>query len=277
MPRMTIFGPMLDTRPLFPEERRELLRSLSPAAWSRATVCPGWDVHDVVGHVLNDYLRRLSGSRDHFTGAIFVNDETLPSYLARTNDEFVRAARQCSPQVMIELLEHLGPQLDQMWAKTDLATPADLDVSWAGPYASPAWLDIARDYTEFWVHQQQIRDAVDCPGADRPQLQHSVIDTFLRGLPHSLRAHPRPDGTTVRVVVSGAAGGQWCAARHDGRWRMAPPGNSSVEAARITIGQHDLWRLATRSITVAEGRRRAELHGDPALAEAATSLFAVVA
>ncbi|MGH3711471.1 MAG: maleylpyruvate isomerase N-terminal domain-containing protein [Pseudonocardiaceae bacterium] len=108
MPRMTIFGPMLDTRPLFPEERRELLRSLSPAAWSRATVCPGWDVHDVVGHVLNDYLRRLSGSRDHFTGAIFVNDETLPSYLARTNDEFVRAARQCSPQVMIELLEHLG-------------------------------------------------------------------------------------------------------------------------------------------------------------------------
>jgi uncharacterized protein (TIGR03083 family) len=109
---MTIFGPMLDTRPLFPEERREmleLLRSLSPADWSRATVCPGWDVHDVVGHVLNDYLRRLSGSRDHFTGAVFVNDETLPSYLARTNDEFVRAARQCSPQVMIELLAPYTP------------------------------------------------------------------------------------------------------------------------------------------------------------------------
>jgi hypothetical protein len=108
----------------------------------------------------------------NFTGAVFVNDETLPSYLARTNDEFVRAARQCSPQVMIELLAHLGPQLDQTWAKTDLAAPADLDVSWAGPDTSPAWLDIARDYTEFWVHQQQIRDAVDRPGADRPQLLH---------------------------------------------------------------------------------------------------------
>jgi hypothetical protein len=45
-------------------------------------------------------------------------------------------------------------------------------VSWAGPDTSPAWLDIARDYTEFWVHQQQIRDAVDRPGADRPQLLH---------------------------------------------------------------------------------------------------------
>ena len=223
MPYMTIFSPMLDTRPLFPEERSELLellRSLSVADWSRATVCPGWDVHDVVGHVLNDCLRRLSGSRDHFTGAVFANNETLPSYLARSNDEFVRGARQCSPPVMIDLLAHLGPQLDQMWATTDLAAPAHLDVSWAGPDTSPAWLDIAREYTEYWVHQQQIRDAVDRPGADRARLLHPVIDTFLRGLPHSLRAHPRPEGTTVRFTVSGAAGGHWCVARHDGRWRM---------------------------------------------------------
>lgn len=28
------------------------------------------------------------------------------------------------------------------------------------------WLDAAREYTEFWVHQQQIRDATGRPGAD---------------------------------------------------------------------------------------------------------------
>lgn len=39
----------------------------------------------MVGHVLNDYLRRLSGSRDHVTGAVFVGDETLPSCLACIN------------------------------------------------------------------------------------------------------------------------------------------------------------------------------------------------
>src|SRR2546429_6097606 len=130
---MGIFGPMLDVRELFPVERREMLEllgSLSPVDWSRKTVCLGWDVHDVVGHVLNDYLRRLSGSRDGFPGAVFTDDETLPLFLARTNDEFVRATRQCSPQVMIDLLTYLGPQLDQLWARTDLIASADLQVSW---------------------------------------------------------------------------------------------------------------------------------------------------
>jgi hypothetical protein len=44
---MTIFGPVLDVRALYVEERRELLQllgSLSPQDWSRPTVCPGWDV-----------------------------------------------------------------------------------------------------------------------------------------------------------------------------------------------------------------------------------------
>ena len=199
----------------------------------------------------------------------------LPRYLARINEEFVRATRQCSPEVLIELLAYLGPRLDQVWAETELTGPANLNVSWAGPDPSPAWLDIARDYTEFWVHQQQIRDAVEHPGADQPQLMHPVIDTFMRALPYALREQDRPDGTTVRFTVSGAAGGQWDLVRSGGRWRMAPGDDTAT--ARITMDQHDFWRLATRGITVAEGRRRADAHGDTALVDAATALIAVVA
>lgn len=254
----------------------ELLGSLSPLDWSRETVCPGWDVHDVVGHVLNDYLRRLSGSRDGFSGAVFTNDETLPRFLARTNDEFVRATRQCSPQLMIDLLTYLGPQLDQLWATADLTAAADLDVSWAGPNTSPAWLDIAREYTEFWVHQQQIRDAVGRPGATRPELMHPVIDTFVRALPHSLGGHDRPEDTEVHFVVSGDAGGQWTADYAEHGWRLNA-GAATHAAAHIVMSADDVWRLATRGITVAEARRRAHVHGDPALIDAATSLLAVVA
>jgi uncharacterized protein (TIGR03083 family) len=286
---MTIFGSVLDVRVLFPEERRgllELLRSLSDEDWSRATVCPGWDVHDVAGHVLNDYIRRLSGSRDGFSGAVFANDETLPNYLARINDEFVRATRQCSPPLMIELLDYLGPRLDRVWAAVDLDAPAALDVSWAGPGTSPAWLDIAREYTEFWVHQQQIRDAVGRPGADRPQLMHPVLDTFLRALPHTLREHTRPEGATVHVEVTGPAGGHWYAVRVGGRWlnadaratgRDAGMSETGDSTTTVTMSQDDVWRLATRGISVGEARRRAHAHGDPDLTDAVTSLLAVVA
>ncbi|GGK66054.1 maleylpyruvate isomerase family mycothiol-dependent enzyme [Streptomyces flaveus] len=278
----TSFGPAIDTRPLFVRERRallDLLGSLEPGDWGRPTVCPGWDVHDVVGHVLNDYMRRISSVRDGWGGAVFADDETLPAYLARVNGVFVEATRQCSPRLMVELLAHLGPQLDEIWADARLDAPAVVDVSWASTdEPSPAWLDIAREYTEFWVHQQQIRDAVDRPGADEPELLSPVIDTFMRALPHTLRTVDRPQGTTMRFDVTGPAGGTWWATRDTDRWLPDAPGASSEEAAaRVTTDQDTLWRLATRGILPDEARRRSVLAGDEPLTTAATTLLAVVA
>ncbi|MFG1851609.1 maleylpyruvate isomerase family mycothiol-dependent enzyme [Actinomadura geliboluensis] len=274
-----IFGPAVDVRPLFPRERQamlDLLRALTPAEWATPTVCPGWDVHDVVGHVLNDYMRRLSGSRDGYGGAVFADDETLPSYLARTNDEFVRASRQLSPQLMIELLEHLGPRLDAMWATRDLQAAADLNVSWAADdVGSPAWLDIGREYTEFWVHQQQVRDAVSAPGAVEPDLMAPVLDIFARGLPHALRMHDRPEGCTAHLEVTGPAGGRWAVARQDGRWRMAEP--HGEPSAHVSMDQDAFWRLATRGITVEQARERSTASGDADLTASITALLAVIA
>ncbi|MBE1590549.1 maleylpyruvate isomerase family mycothiol-dependent enzyme [Nonomuraea angiospora] len=276
---MTIFGPVIDVRPLFPRERQamlDLLRALDPADWAKPTICPGWDVHDIACHVLNDYMRRLSGSRDGHGGAVFADDETLPAYLARTNDEFVRACRQLSPQLLIDLLEHLGPQLDALWAARDPQAPADLNVSWAATdLDSPAWLDIGREYTEFWVHQQQIRDAVSRPGATQPELMAPVLDLFARALPHALRTYERPDGAEAHLEVLGPAGGQWSVARQGGRWQPVTPGDRP--AARVSMDQDTFWRLATRGITVEEARARSHPSGDPELTAAMTTLLAIVA
>jgi uncharacterized protein (TIGR03083 family) len=275
---MVIFGPAIDVRPLFPRERQamlDLLGALGAADWAAPTVCPGWDVHDVVGHVLNDYMRRLSGSRDGYRGAVFADDETLPEYLTRTNEEFVRASRQLSPQLMIELLSHLGPRLDAVWAARDLRAAADLNVSWAATdLDSPAWLDIGRDYTEFWVHQQQVRDAVAVAGATERDLMAPVLDIFARALPHTLRMHDRPEGSAAHLEVLGPAGGRWSAVRNDGRWRMAEP--QAEPAACVSMDQDTFWRLATRGITVAQARGCSTASGDPDLTTAITALLAVV-
>ncbi|RDI44501.1 maleylpyruvate isomerase family mycothiol-dependent enzyme [Nocardia mexicana] len=269
----------LDTRPLFPRERQELvdlLGSLGPADWTKPTVCPGWAVRDVTAHILNDYLRRISGSRDGHGGAVFADDETLPAYLARTNDEFVRAMRQCSPRTMIDLLHHLGPQLDAVWAATDLASPAPLNVSWAGPGPSPAWLDIARDYTEYWVHQQQIRDAVSRPGADEVSLLHPVLATFLHALPVALRDRVRPASTSVLFEITGPAGGRWAAVSNGDSWELTAAPTSDPDAS-VRMDPDTAWRLASRGISVDEARGRAALQGDHELTTAATTLLAVVA
>jgi hypothetical protein len=86
-------------------------------------------------------------------------------------------------------------------------TDANLDqlgegVWWAGVEAAPVWLDVARDYSEDWVHHQQIRDAVERPGLSSPEFLDPLLDTLMRAIPKTYEPVHADDGTTVVVVLS---------------------------------------------------------------------------
>ncbi|SHN44266.1 maleylpyruvate isomerase family mycothiol-dependent enzyme [Cryptosporangium aurantiacum] len=269
-------GPPIDVRPLFAVERAELLAvlgTLDEEQWLAPTVCPGWSVHDLVAHVVHDYMRRLSGGRDGWSaGWIPVPDGDIAPVLNRANDEFAAALRGISPRVLIGLVAGLGPQLDDYWATRDLDAPG-ISVSWAAPdVPAPAWLDIAREYTEFWVHQQQIRDAVGRPGADSRQLTYPVVDAFLRALP---RALADADGTSVTVAVSAPVDDAWTARRGPDGWTLAR-GECDAPDARVKVGPRTLWRVATRGIEPDEALENAKLEGDHELARAALTLVSIV-
>lgn len=276
----TRLGPPRDVRRLFAPEREallELLDALDASGWQRPTVCPGWDVQDVVGHLLHDCLRRLSSGRDHHGVAAPAPGEPLAAFLTRSNGDFVAVARQISPRVKTGLLRHLGPQLDALWAGRDLSAPAGVDVAWAAPGAeAPTWLDIAREYTELWVHQQQIRDAVDVPGANEPRFVRPVIDTFLRALPHTLDGSASRAGAVVSVPVTGPSGGRWTAVRRAGHWAMTGPAHGPAADAEVEIGAEPLWPPATRGIGPETARELALLHGDMSPHTAVLGLVAVV-
>jgi uncharacterized protein (TIGR03083 family) len=241
-------GPSPDVRPLFPRERAELLAllpELGASDWQRPTVCPGWSVHDVVAHVVHDYIRKLSGKRDRFPAPGPVAGETLPAFLDRVNQEFVDVAARWSPRVLIDLLAHLGPELEQLWASLDLDRLGEA-VSWAAPdVPAPVWLDVAREYTEYWVHQQQVRDAVGRPGANDDQLTYAVMDTFLRAVPYALRLVPARPGASVQIQVTGTGGGTWTVRRRDADWAVdrgpadqpgdAQPADAQPAAAQVEL------------------------------------------
>jgi uncharacterized protein (TIGR03083 family) len=275
----TWVGPPIDVRALFPAERLELLsvlRDLNAAGWRRPTACPGWTVHDLAAHLVHDYLRRLSNTRDRSASAGPAPGEALPAFLARVNQEFVDVARRFSHTVLVDLLEHLGPQLDRTWAGLDLSAVGDVDVWWADPGApAPVWLDVAREYSEFWVHQQQIRDAAGRPAADDPMLVGPVIDTFMRGLPNALRLHPAASGSSVRVQVQGPGGGTWVATRGPSRWRLDTPNDRPTEAL-VQVSPDTLWRLASRDLSPEQARERATISGDETLASAALQLLSII-
>jgi hypothetical protein len=226
--------------------------------------------------VVHDHLRKLSCSRDGQTAPGPGPGEDLPRFLHRVNQEFVDVASRWSPRILIDLLGHLGPQLDQFWASLDMDRLGEA-VSWAAPgVPAPAWLDVAREYTEYWVHQQQVRDAVGRPGASGERLMTPVIDTFVRAVPYALRHLAPAPGSGVQLEVTGPGGGTWTIRWREATWSVHPGPSTPDAAALARLSADTLWRVATRGITVETARERATIAGDQDLGSAVLTLVAII-
>lgn len=277
MTGISAFGDRIDVRDHFARSRAGLLRllgRLTPDEWELSTAAAPWRVRDIAAHLLGDDLNRLSRSRDAHPGDGPGPGESLAEFIHRINDEWVRATSRISPAVIVSMLETTTPQVLEFWASVDLDVLGE-PVSWAGPAPAPVWLDCARDFTEYWIHQEQIREATDRREAAAPDEVHAVLDTFLRAVPHTLDGCPRAEGTGVAVRVDGPGGGRW-SWRHDGEvWRPAEfaPGRGTV--VRFD-GAETVWRLGTRMLSPADAGRRAEVTGDAELAERVLQMVCII-
>jgi hypothetical protein len=152
---------------------------------------------------------------------------------------------------------------------------ATFNVSWAGEETSLNWFDTARELTERWHHQQQIRLATHRPGIMTPDLYHPVLDCFLRGLPHAFLEVKASPGTVLLVEISGVCGGQWFLERGTGTWNLVPKSGGGF-TARVTVPQELAWRLFTKGIDRSSARAQLEIDGDRDLGEKILDLTAIV-
>ncbi len=232
---------------LFPPLSRELLgllKELPPAGWASPTACGDWSVKDVAAHLLGSNLGRLS-SRDATiepSGEPAISFDELVSIIDHENASWVQAARRISPQVLIEFLDLTDRHLYEYFKALTPDAPARIAVSWAGDSSSPNWFDIAREYTEKWLHQQHIREAVGKPLLTERHWLFPVLDTFLRALPHHYRNVDAPDGTNIAIQVNGEAGGEWSLIKGHAHWHLFA-GHDPRAAARIVLDQDLAWRV----------------------------------
>lgn len=275
---------MIETLHLFPGERAallELLQNLTPAEWEAPTACPGWSVKDVAGHLLGDDVGRLARGRDDFANPDFATGldlSTLPGLIAaidRQNALWVEGMRRVSPRLLIELLRLTGEETFAWFSTLDLAGIGG-PVDWVGPQPAPIWLDVAREYTERWVHQQHIRDAVGRPGLKERRWFAPVLATFVLALPRALAGSDAPQGTSVRLAITGEAGGAWTARREADSWRIAPDAIGNVHA-EVELDAETAWRLFTRGMTRDEARSSARVQGDRRLGEAVFDMVSILA
>ncbi|MEP6613153.1 MAG: maleylpyruvate isomerase family mycothiol-dependent enzyme, partial [Mucilaginibacter sp.] len=200
----------------------ELLRSLEPADWSKPTICPLWTVKDIAAHLLDTNMRTISAA-DNYSGKPPENINSysdLVNYLNELNAVWVKAMHRVSPQQLIAMLETTGPQYYNILASRKPFEHARYPVSWAGEEQSENWFDIAREYTEKWHHQQQIRDAVGKPGIMHRELFYPCMDTFMRALPYTYRDVTAEDGTLLQISINTNDGGDWYLQKNETGWEL---------------------------------------------------------
>jgi uncharacterized protein (TIGR03083 family) len=241
------------------EELLALLRSLTPDEWNAPTVAGTWTVKDVTAHLLDTCLRRLSMHRDGYTPSLPFTD--LSSFVNGLNAEGVSFARRLSPPLLIEMHARHGAEMSSFLASLDPFAPAKWGVSWAGEEESPMWFDVARELTERWHHQQQIRDATGRPPLYDPYLA-SVLDTFVRALPYTYRD---VSGGPLVLDITGA-----------GVWSLVGgtlySGAAADPVTTVTMRDDKAWRLFTRQKIDPEAR----VEGDARLAEPLLKMVAIV-
>ena len=253
-----------------------LISGLSEEDWHKPTSCPTWSVKDVALHLLGDDIAVLSGQRDNFRSGVSArNWPELVARLNEVNDLWVRASQRLSPRLLADLLAFTGPQVSAHFESLDPYATGNV-VSWAGPDPAPVWLDLAREYTERWHHQQHIRDAVGKPGLKQPRFFAPVLETFVRALPVTYRDTIADEGAVVVVTITGRSGGRWALRRERQAWKLYVTA-STCSTAEFVIDEVTAWRLFTNGIHREQALSRAALIGDKALASKALDAVAIIA
>ena len=262
----------LYTADLFPPLHAELvalLQGLASEDWERPTVAGAWRVRDVVAHLLDVDLRKLSVNRD---GHLMPPDEPIGGYgdlvkfLNRLNADWVTAARRLSPQVLVELLAVTGPAVSELVASLPPHEPARFPVAWAGEDRSENWFDVGRDYTERWHHQMQIRDAVGAPLLLESRWLRPLLDLSVRALPRAYASVIAEEGTSIVFQVDGREEEVWSVIREDGGWQIRQ-GAASNPAAIVRADADAAWRLLYNALPREAALERISMEGDTVLAE----------
>jgi hypothetical protein len=252
---------------LFPEVNRallDLLRGFTPEQWHHPTVHKDRDVKDLTAHLLQGSMHRVSSHRDqyHPPTPTFSGFDDIVAFIQQHNRDFMAGMKRVSPEVLIELIEKYDSQVVSLFEALDPDAPG-IGVAWAGEMVSRNWFDVAREYTEKWHHQQQLRDATDRPSLYREDVFAPVLETFARGLPYAYRILERQRGTRIAIAATGAAVTGWTLERTTAGWDLYSGVDADAQT-RISVDADVVWRVWTRGMRPDLAHPRFHVDGDSA-------------
>ncbi|MBA6439214.1 MULTISPECIES: maleylpyruvate isomerase family mycothiol-dependent enzyme [Streptomyces] len=250
----------------------ELVNPLAESEWNRATECPGWSVRDVVSHVIGLECEMLGDPRPI---------HTLPRDLYHVTNELSRYmevqvdVRRChtAPEMTSELeytVIRRGRQL-----RNEKRQP-DAMVRWPGGTEVTLGEALTRRAFDVWVHEQDLRRALNKPGnLDSPGAT-ITRDLLLSGLPKVVAkdAGAAPQSAVVFDVHGPMEFMRTVRVDADGRGTI--DGSVSLgPTVTLALDWETYVRLACGRVRPEAVAERLKIEGDQQLAEAILQHFAV--
>lgn len=207
----------------------DLGRGLTAADFLGGTDLPDWSVHDIYAH-LAALEAGLAGAPDDTAALAMMKSAVItPSF----TEIGVDARRGVPPDAV---LDELATHVEARRRSLDADLPTDPDGPASGLPAGLQWdwRTLLRNRAiDMWVHEQDIRRAVDRPGNVGGPGAQVTVTTFARSLPYIIgKRVGAPAGTIVAWNVAGAAGfATTVRVRDDGRARIVDEPSSSPDVA----------------------------------------------
>lgn len=257
----------------------EVLRAISAEDWEKQTIAPLWKIKDIAAHLLDGNIRAVSTSRDKYFGVPAENIHSyqdLVHFLNQLNADWVQAAKRISPAMMILLLDITATAYYEHAKTLDPFGEAIFSVGWAGENRSQNWFHIAREYTEKWHHQQQIRLAV---GKENELLDKEFyfpfLDTSMRALPYHYRHVTANKNDMIKFLVSGD-NGIWYLLYTGESWELLTECETEP-LSEVTIDREVAWQIFTKGLSREQARDHIQVKGNLLLGEHILDMLAVMA
>jgi uncharacterized protein (TIGR03083 family) len=166
---------------------------LTDTDWKRPTECPLWTVGDIYAH--------LAGGERWMADGF----PPVPAHEFQRWIDSAVTARRGRPRAAV--LAELVAVVDQREAQ--LAEPVEPDRPAQYPWGPPTTVEqlLRTRVLDCWVHEQDIRRAVDVPGDLGSPGARVTRDVFVQALPRIVAKRAGvPAGTVVRLTVIGEVG-----------------------------------------------------------------------
>jgi uncharacterized protein (TIGR03083 family) len=243
----------------------EVCHDLVTQEWGLPTECPGWDVKDQLSHVIGIERSLLGEPAPEWDGPM--GDHVKNEFSVPLEKWIAVRRAESGPTVLAEFSEVTAARLavleamgDEQWAVVGFSPVGEV------PYAE--FMDL-RVY-DCWVHEQDVRRALDRPGGSGGLASSIGIDRVesAMGFVVGKRA-ASPDGAVVRFEVAGPGPDDRCFTIAVTGGRAKATDEDLTPTVRLSMSSLDFVRLGCGRATAEQVQAAGGIgmEGDSALGQ----------